>query len=518
MEDSKLAKRALISLSDKTGVLEFARTLVSLGYEVLSTGGTKKHLEDNNIPVTPVDKITGFPECLDGRVKTLHPMIHGGILGDRTNQDHVKQMQELSIEGIDIVAVNLYPFKKVYLKEGTSHEEMIENIDIGGPTMIRSAAKNYKNVIVITDNEDFNWVSEELEKNGTISIDKKLELALKAFETTAIYDSLISRYLIEKLELNRHRKTITLGYEKEADLRYGENPHQKAALYREVSKEKAVNAIDGVQHHGKELSFNNYLDLNAAVEMVKEFDKPAVVAVKHNNPCGIGVSTDIPSAYKKAYEADPKSIFGGIIAANREIDLTTAELMNEIFLEVVIAPSFSAEAMETLKKKKNIRIMTLEGLDKPSTNPTSYEIKKIKGGILIQDSDDEFGKLEVVTNRVPTTSEMEELKNAMKIAKHVKSNAIVLFKDGQMIGVGGGQTSRIWAVENATERSLVDTKGAVLGSDAFFPFADNVEKAAQAGITAIIQPGGSINDKDSIEAANKYNIAMVFTGVRHFKH
>lgn len=512
-----MAKRALISVSDKTGVLEFAKDLVGLGYEIISTGGTKKHLEDNGVPVTPVDAITGFPECLDGRVKTLHPMVHGGILGDRTNAAHVAQMAELGIEGIDIVCVNLYPFKSVYQKPGTEHEEMVENIDIGGPTMIRSSAKNYKNVVIITENDDFNWIVESL-KNGGLSEEQRMGLALKAFETTAAYDALISRYLIEKLGVDKYRDKMTLSYEKAASLRYGENPHQQASLYREVSKVPQTNAIDALQLHGKELSFNNYLDLNAAVEMVKEFDEPAVVAVKHNTPCGVGVSTDIHSAYMKAYEADPKSIFGGIIAANREVDAEMATQMNSIFLEIVVAPAFSADAFEILTKKKNIRIMTLENLGTVKKNAMHHDYKRVAGGMLVQDSDAADDDYKVVTDRLPTDTEMIELKRAMNIVKHVKSNAIVLFKDGQMIGVGGGQTSRIWAVENAIDRSLVATKGAVLASDAFFPFPDSVERAAKAGITAIIHPGGSNNDQESIDAANKYGIAMVVTGVRHFKH
>lgn len=513
-----MAKRALISVSDKTGVLEFAKQLVGLGYEVLSTGGTKKYLEDNGVSVIPVDRVTGFPECLDGRVKTLHPMIHGGILGDRTNANHVTQMAELGIEGIDIVCVNLYPFKQVYQRPGTSHEEMIENIDIGGPTMIRSSAKNYKNVVIITENDDFEWIISTLKEVGTLSEDQRMGLALKAFETTAAYDALISRYLTEKLGVDKYREKMTLSYEKESSLRYGENPHQQASLYREVTSGTGLNAIDAVQCHGKELSFNNYMDLNAAIEIVKEFDEPAVVAVKHNTPCGVGISTDIHSAYQKAYEADPKSIFGGIVAANREIDAETAKQMNSIFLEIVVAPSFRPEALEILKQKKNIRIMTLESLGTQNQVSKKHDFKRIAGGLLIQDTDDAFGDLKVVSERIPTETEMEELKRAIKIVKHVKSNAIVLLKDGQMIGVGGGQTSRIWAVENAIDRSLVPTKGAVLASDAFFPFSDSVERAAQAGITAIIHPGGSNNDQESIDAANRYGIAMVVTGVRHFKH
>lgn len=513
-----MAKRALISVSDKTGVLEFARRIEKMGYEILSTGGTKKHLEDNGVKVTPVDSVTGFPECLDGRVKTLHPKIHGGILADRTNPDHVKQMETLGIEGIDIVAVSLYPFKSVYLKAGSTHDDKIENIDIGGPTMIRSAAKNYKNAIIITDTADFGWVADSLETSGTLELDQKMGLALKAFEMTAAYDSLISQYLVEELKESRYRKTVTLGFEKQAELRYGENPHQQAALYRDPSAPKGLYAIDAEQLHGKELSFNNYLDLNAAVEMVRDFETPAVVAVKHNNPCGIGTATDLMGAYTRAYEADPQSIFGGIVAANRVVDADTATKMNEIFLEIVVAPDFTKAALEILMQKKNIRLMKLDIRKVDANVKPAYEVKKIGGGVLIQDADEVFGEPKVVTDRIPTDSEMVELINAMKIVKHVKSNAIVLFKEGQMIGVGAGQTSRIWAVENAIDRSLVDTKGAVMASDAFFPFPDCVEMAAKAGVTAIIHPGGSNNDQASIDMANKYGIAMVTTGARHFKH
>jgi len=512
-------KRALISVSDKKNVVKFASRLVDLGFEVVSTGGTKKLLTDSGVKVTSIDEITGFPECLDGRVKTLHPKVHGGILARRSLETHMKQVEELDIKLFDIIAVNLYPFKETYLNENASHEDKIENIDIGGPTMIRSAAKNYEDVLILVDSNDYDIVVEKLNEEINISkIDEnfKRNLALKAFEMTANYDALIARYFRESLnKVDEFNDKITLTYERGEKLRYGENPHQYGWFYREISKENNTLA-NAVKLNGKELSFNNINDATGGIDLIREFDEPAVVAVKHTNPCGVGIGVNIFEAYQKAYNSDPQSIFGGIIVANREIDKETAEKMVEIFLEIVIAPSFDEEALEILKTKKNLRVLKMDTLAKKES---TYDIKRVDGGILIQNQNNLLlNNMEVVTERIPNKSELKDLEFALKVVKHTKSNAIVLAKDGATVGVGPGQTSRVWALENAIKQSVNGTKGTVLASDAFFPFSDSVEAAAKAGITAIVQPGGSIKDKDSIEMANKYGIAMVFTGIRHFKH
>jgi len=509
--------RALISVSDKAGVVEFAQELNELGVKVISTGGTLTRLADNGVPAVSISEITGFPECLDGRVKTLHPAVHGGILAMREKADHMKQIADLSIETIDIVAINLYPFKETIMKQGVTLEEAIENIDIGGPAMLRSAAKNHKDVIVICDPADYRPVIAELKEKGNISYDLKYKLAVKVFEHTAAYDALIASHLREKTDVAFPEK-LTLTFEKLQDLRYGENPHQQAVYYKEIKAPRGSLA-DAVQLHGKELSFNNINDANGAVETLKEFSEPTVVAVKHANPCGVGSGIDIYAAYKKAHDCDPTSIFGGIVAANRPIDAQTAEEINKIFIEIVLAPDFTDEALEILKKKQNIRLMKLPGIEEKSIK--QLDLKKTGGGLLLQEQDlslfDE-SEIKVVTGRIPTEKEMQDMKFAMKVAKHVKSNAIVLAKDGMTLGIGPGQTNRIWAVRNAVKQSNFDLKGAVMASDAFFPFEDCVEAAAEAGITAIIEPGGSARDADSIEKANESGIAMVFTGMRHFKH
>ena len=514
-----MTKRALISVSDKTGIAEFAKKLVGLGYEIISTGGTAKTISDEGIPVINVSDITGFPECLDGRVKTLHPAIHAGVLAIRSNKEHMGQLEELKIEPIDMVVINLYPFKETILKQGVTLEDAIENIDIGGPTMLRAAAKNYNDVAVIVDPNDYNTVIEELTDRNEVSKDTKFNLACKVFEHTAHYDSLIAEYLGKKLGRDRFAQTVTLTYEKVQDMRYGENPHQKAAFYKEVNSDKGC-LTSAVQLHGKELSFNNINDTNGALSLLKEFDEPTVVAVKHANPCGVGSADNIYDEYKKAYDADPVSIYGGIVAANTEVDEKTAEEINKIFVEIVIAPSFSEEALEILMKKKNIRILTLKDINyNPEIIP--LDIKKVGGGILIQEADMTlFGdnELEVVTDKVPTDADMEDLIFAWKTVKHTKSNGIALAKNKQSIGIGPGQTNRIVAARIALEYAEGKSKDGVMASDAYFPFPDCVEAAAKAGIKAIIQPGGSIRDKESIDACNKYGIAMVFTGMRHFKH
>ncbi|RKD23657.1 phosphoribosylaminoimidazolecarboxamide formyltransferase / IMP cyclohydrolase [Caminicella sporogenes DSM 14501] len=512
-----MIKRALISVSNKTGIVEFAKKLKELEVEIISTGGTARKLVENGIEVTNVSDITGFPECLDGRVKTLHPVIHGGILAVRENENHMKQLKELNIEPIDLLVINLYPFKETILKENTSFEEAIENIDIGGPTMLRAAAKNFKDVIVVVDPIDYEKVINELIEKKEVSYETRYRLALKVFEYTSHYDALISNYLKDRLDDEKFPEILTITYEKVQDLRYGENSHQRAAFYREIGKNTG-SLVNAKQISGKELSFNNINDANGALELLKEFDEPTVVAVKHTNPCGVGCGINIYDAYMKAYECDPKSIFGGIIAANKAIDKKTAEEINKIFIEIVIAPDFDEEGLEILKSKKNIRILKLKDIEKKQMK-NRVDIKKVSGGILIQDIDFRlYDDLKVVTERVPTEKEMEDLIFAWKVCKHVKSNGIVLAKDKQTVGIGPGQVNRIWALENSIKQAFVDVKGSVMASDAFFPFSDCVEAAAKAGITAIIQPGGSIRDRESIEAADKYGIAMIFTGMRHFKH
>lgn len=516
-----MKKRAIISLTDKTGAVEFASALEELGYEIISTGGTAKVLSEGGIKVINVSDVTGFPECLDGRVKTLHPNIHAGVLAMRSNPEHMKQIEELGVDPIDIVAINLYPFKATMLKDGVSREEVIENIDIGGPTLLRAAAKNYRDVAVIIDPADYDTVINELRKNGEVCEETKLRLAHRVFEHTANYDAMIAEYLRKETNSTPFDDIITLTYEKAQDMRYGENPHQAAAFYREVGHGFEGTVAAAKQLHGKELSYNNINDLNGAIDTIKEFaETPCVVGVKHANPCGIGVAPTIYEAYIKAYEADPVSIFGGIVAANREVDAATAEEMSKIFLEIVVAPSYTPEALEILERKKNIRVMVLPEISKPNSK-SMLDMKKVAGGLLVQELDTELyddADLKVVTEKAPTKEQLEELRFAMKAVKHTKSNGIVLAKGGATTGVGPGQTNRITALELAIKYAGDKAAGSVMASDAFFPFSDCVEAAAKAGITAIIQPGGSVRDQESIEACNKYGIPMVFTGKRHFKH
>ncbi len=522
-----MKKRAIISLTDKTGVVDFARELDALGYEILSTGGTWKVINEAGIPVTQVSDVTGFPECLDGRVKTLHPMIHAGILAMRGNPEHMEQIEKLGVTPIDIVAINLYAFKDTILKPGVKREDAIENIDIGGPTMLRAAAKNYQDVSVIVDPADYATVIDELKANGKVSVDTNLKLAYKVFNHTAAYDTLIQSYLRVQTGMPIFPEKLSLTYEKVQDMRYGENPGQTAAFYKEIGNEFGGTLAAAEQLHGKELSYNNINDTNGALECLKEFDEPCVVAVKHANPCGVGVAKDIYSAYMNAYNADPVSIFGGIIACNRKVDAATAAEINKIFVEIVIAPDFDADALEILMAKKNIRILKLPEISKPNTKEM-LDMKRVAGGLLVQERDigiyDE-AELKVVTEKAPTAEQMADLKFAMKVVKHTKSNAIVLAKNGITTGIGPGQTNRITALDLAIRyANELDgaeknrAAGSVMASDAFFPFPDCVEAAYKAGITAIIQPGGSIKDQESIDAANKYGIAMVFTGQRHFKH
>lgn len=514
-----MIKRALISVSDKTGIVDFAKNLAAKGVEIISTGGTAKALSNAGLKVINISDITGFPECLDGRVKTLHPKVHAGLLAIRSNEEHMKQIRELGVETIDIVVINLYPFKQTILKGNVELEEAIENIDIGGPTMLRAAAKNYQDVAVVVDPADYEKVLAEFNETGDVSVKTKFRLAYKVFEHTSHYDTLIAKYLRDTLGDIDFPETLSLTFEKVQDMRYGENPHQKAVFYKEVGANRGV-LPSAVQLHGKELSYNNINDTNGAIELVKEFGEPTVVAVKHTNPCGVGSAATIYEAYMRAYESDPVSIFGGIIAANREIDAKTAEEINKIFVEIVVAPSFTDEAFAILSQKKNIRLLKLEGIEEKVPADT-LDMKKVCGGLLVQKYNSQLFNeedLKVVTDVKPTGEQMEDLVFAMKVVKHTKSNGIALAKGKMTIGVGPGQTNRIVPTRVAIEYAGERSKGAVMASDAFFPFEDCVEAAAAAGIKAIIQPGGSLNDQKSIDACNKYGIVMIFTGMRHFKH
>ncbi|MCL1900776.1 MAG: bifunctional phosphoribosylaminoimidazolecarboxamide formyltransferase/IMP cyclohydrolase [Firmicutes bacterium] len=512
-----MKKRALISVSDKTGIVEFSKILVSLGFEIISTGGTAKTLTENNVPVISISDITNFPECLDGRVKTLHPNVHAGLLAMRSNKEHMKQLKDLKINTIDVVVVNLYPFKSTIEKPGVEFSDAVENIDIGGPTMLRAAAKNYQDVYVVVDPKDYLVVLDEL-KSGKQNLDTKRYLMYKVFSHTAVYDTLISNYLKNELKIE-FPEQISLAFEKAQDLRYGENPHQNAVFYKECFKYEG-SLREAIQLHGKELSYNNINDTNGALDLLREFDSPCVVAVKHANPCGVGLGKDIFNAYKKAYESDPVSIFGGIVAANGIIDEKTAEEMSKIFLEIIIAKGFTEDALEVLKQKQNIRLLELKNINSPLKQNT-YDMKKVVGGLLIQKIDDRIydeNELEFVTDKKPDKKTLDELKFAFKVVKHCKSNAIALSLEDCTVGLGIGQTNRIFAAKQAIEHAGERAKGSVLASDAFFPFSDCVEEAAMAGVKAIIQPGGSVRDKESIDACNKYKIAMVFTKMRHFKH
>ncbi|MHB8132556.1 MAG: bifunctional phosphoribosylaminoimidazolecarboxamide formyltransferase/IMP cyclohydrolase [Mobilitalea sp.] len=516
--------RALISVSDKTGIVEFAKELVSLGIEIISTGGTYGKLKESGVPAIEISELTGFPECLDGRVKTLHPTVHAGLLAMRSNPSHMKQLADLKIETIDVVVVNLYPFKATILKDNVERHEAVENIDIGGPTMLRSAAKNYQDVAVVVDPRDYEKVLTELKENKEVSLDTKFYLMQKVFMHTSSYDTMIADYLKKQRNDKELPETLTMTFEKVQDMRYGENPHQSAAFYREIGKKKG-SITDAVQLNGKELSFNNINDTNGALELLKEFTEPTVVACKHGNPCGVGSADNITEAWKKAFEADKTSIFGGIVVINREVTLAMAEEMKNIFLEVVVAPSYEKEALEVLTIKKNIRVLQLTDIDVPQ-DENAYDLKKVNGGLIVQTIDSKIymeDELKVVTDRSPSKEEMEDLKFAWRVVKFVKSNGIALAKDKQSIGIGPGQVNRIWPTKQSIEHAAEllgegITKGAVLASDAFFPFDDCVEAAHLAGITAIIQPGGAGRDEDSIMKCNEYGIAMIFTGMRHFKH
>ncbi|QGH33248.1 bifunctional phosphoribosylaminoimidazolecarboxamide formyltransferase/IMP cyclohydrolase [Gracilibacillus salitolerans] len=511
-----MKKRALLSVSNKSNLVPFAEGLGKLGYELISTGGTLRALQDAGLPAKGVSEITNFDEILDGRVKTLHPYIHAGLLARRDQESHVKQLQERDIAPIDVVVVNLYPFKETIAKEDVTEEDAIENIDIGGPTMLRSASKNFRDVTVVVDPSDYDAVLENLGNNGG-TVEFRKQLAAKVFRHTANYDAMIANYFVTITD-EEDPETFTQTFEKVQSLRYGENPHQQAAFYKEGNV-KGASIANAKQLHGKELSYNNIQDANAALEVVLEFpERPAAVAVKHMNPCGVGVGDTISDAFQKAYAADPVSIFGGIVALNHEVDEATANQLKEIFLEIVIAPSFSEKAFEILTVKKNIRL--LETPMQVNEDDTKKVVSVI-GGLLVQDRDN--GKvlaedIEVATDRKPDAKEIDELLFAWKVVKHVKSNAIVVAKGDQTLGVGAGQMNRVGAAGIAFEQAGEKAQGAVMASDAFFPMPDTVENAAKAGIKAIIQPGGSKRDQDSIDECNKHGIAMVFTKMRHFKH
>ncbi|MDD2309411.1 MAG: bifunctional phosphoribosylaminoimidazolecarboxamide formyltransferase/IMP cyclohydrolase [Desulfuromonadaceae bacterium] len=513
--------RALISVSDKNGIIEFSQQLAGYGVEILSTGGTAKLLREAGLTVKDVSEFTGFPEMLDGRVKTLHPKVHGGLLGMRSNPEHVAKMKEHGIENIDMVVVNLYPFEAAIAKEGCRLEDAIENIDIGGPTMLRSAAKNYPDVTVLVDSADYALVLEEMKSSaGAVSATTNFALAVKVFQHTAAYDGAISNYLGSRLtsEVQEFPPTFTLQVKKAQDLRYGENPHQTAAFYVEghISEPCVSNAV---QLQGKELSFNNIIDLDAAIETVKEFEQSAAVIIKHTNPCGVALADSPLTAYLKARECDPVSAFGGIVGFNRTVDAETAKELTSTFLEAVIAPGYSDEALAIFTAKKNVRVMQVPLLD--SYVAEGFDLKRVTGGLLLQGRD--LGMINaldcrVVTERTPTASEYEALDFAWRVCKHVKSNAIVFSNRDQTVGIGAGQMSRVDSSKIAVQKALLPIRGTVLASDAFFPFRDGVDAAAAAGVTAIIQTGGSVRDEEVIKAANEHGIAMIFTTMRHFRH
>ncbi len=514
-------KRALISVSDKTGILELAKALQKYQVEILSTGGTAKMLRDNNIAVKDVSEHTGFPEMLDGRVKTLHPMIHGGLLALRTNEEHMKATRDQGIGLIDMVVVNLYPFEKTIAKPGVGIEEVIENIDIGGPSMLRSAAKNSASVAVVCDPQRYTQVIDELAKhNGSLPGSLLCQLGIEAYKITSHYDSVIHQYL--KNHFYPEFKTgmpqeLTMELAKVQDLRYGENPHQKAAFYRDAGKQEGLATIK--QLWGKELSFNNILDLQAAVALVREFSLPAVVFIKHNNPCGVAENKDLYKAYKDAWKADTLSAFGGIVSVNRPIDLRLAQSIEKSgFLECIICPRFSPEALKILTRKKNVRLLEFPMM---AEQHEQMDYKRVSGGLLVQEADTpviDQNALQVVTKKKPGKKDMESLLFAWKVAKHVKSNAIVLARGTRTVGIGAGQMSRVDSVHIATRKAGSLAKTSVLASDAFFPKEDAIKLAARFHVKAIIQPGGSIADAAIIAAADRYKIPMVFTGMRHFRH
>ncbi len=511
-------KRALISVSDKTGVVAFAQKLQAQGVVILSTGGTADLLKQNGVDVTAVSDYTGFPEMMDGRIKTLHPKIHGAILGRRDVEAHMAAMREHGIEPIDLVAINLYPFEATIARENCTLEEAVENIDIGGPAMIRSAAKNFNDVAVVVSPKDYDAVLKEMQAyDGALTAKTRQRLSRDAYAHTARYDAIITRHLSGELQEGGFPPVFLEPHEKVQDLRYGENPHQAAALYRGV-RARPSDIVSARQLQGKELSFNNFLDLNAAWELVTEFESSASVIIKHSNPCGVAVGEDSHAVFIRARETDPVSAFGGILGFNRPVGEALAQEILQNFVEAVVAPGYDPKALELFASKKNIRLMEL-----PLPEPAKPEadLKRIGGGLLVQDRDaitHDPAKLKTVTSRAPGDQEMQDLMFAWVVAKHVKSNAIVYVKGGETLGVGAGQMSRVDSARLAVDKAKKPLKGCAMASDAFFPFRDSIDEAAKSGVTAIIQPGGSIRDEEVIQAAEEHGIAMVFTGIRHFKH
>lgn len=514
-------RRALVSLSDKSGIVDFARELVALGVELLSTGGTYRLLQSEGIPVTEVSRHTGFPEMMDGRVKTLHPKIHGGILGRRGTDDQV--MQDHDIAPIDLVLVNLYPFAATVANPDCSLEDAVENIDIGGPTMVRAAAKNHADVAIVVNSADYSWILEQVKTHSGLTLEQRFDLAIKAFEHTASYDSAIANYFGQRVQGGSEDfpRTHNLNLQKSMDLRYGENPHQRAAFYRDHSVSPGT-ISSAVQHQGKELSYNNIADTDAALECVKQFDEPACVIVKHANPCGVAVSESLAGAYQLAFETDPESAFGGIIAFNRKLDSETlSSILEKQFVEVVIAPEIDPACVEVAAAKKNVRLLTC-GQWQADTAVLDY--KRVAGGFLLQDRDLGMvseSELNLVSKRTPSDDEIRDALFAWKVAKYVKSNAIVYCKGQRTIGVGAGQMSRVNSARIAAikaEHAGLEVAGSVMASDAFFPFRDGIDNAAAVGIRCVIQPGGSIRDEEVIAAADEHGMAMLFTGMRHFRH
>jgi phosphoribosylaminoimidazolecarboxamide formyltransferase/IMP cyclohydrolase len=516
-------QRAILSVTDKTGIVEFARKLAGLRVELVSTGGTAKLLRDSGVQVKDISELTGFPEMMDGRVKTLHPKVHGGILHVRNNPSHVAAAREHGIQPIDMVVVNLYAFEKTASRPGVHFDEVIENIDIGGPSMVRSAAKNFRDVAIVTSPADYSAIAEELAASGgNLALATRWRLAQKAFATTAAYDSAIASTLAritldgDQFSMNQPSQAfppvLNVSLNKIMDLRYGENPHQKAAMYSDNSGKGVAN---GKQLQGKELSYNNIVDLQAAWDLAQEFDETVCVIIKHTNPCGTATGPTLREAYLRALEADPVSAFGGVIGVNRVIDGEAAEEIAKLFVEAIAAPGFEPAARERFAAKKNLRLVEI----KPSSDP--WTMKYVSGGMLVQDADARPltpADLKVVTQRQPTAEEMRALLFAWKVCKHVKSNAILYARDGQSVGVGAGQMSRVDSCKIGAMKAVLPLKGTVAASDAFFPFPDGVEEIAKAGATAVIQPGGSVRDQEVIDAANRLGLAMVFTGVRHFRH
>ncbi len=508
--------RALVSVSDKRGVVEFAKALQDLGWQIIATGGTMTRLRESGVDVINISDVTGFPEICDGRVKTLHPKVHGGLLGRRDLPDHIRQLEENGIEFIDMVCVNLYPFEATIAKEGVTMEDAVENIDIGGPSMLRSAAKNFRDVTVVCDPSDYDKVLAEIRESGNTTLDTRLKLSAKTYTHTALYDSHIATYMRRAAGLD---EKLFLAFDQVQSLRYGENPHQQAMFYRSET-EVPYSVAYAKQLGGKELSYNNIQDANAALQIVREFDEPFAVGLKHMNPCGTAVGTDIKDAWTKAYEADKVSIYGGIVAVNRPLDGETAKLMKPIFLEIVMAPKFEPEALEVFASKKNLRLLEVR-MEKSDVKQKQYV--GVTGGLLVQDADmtcKEITAEMCVTERKPDAAELADMNFGWRVVKHVKSNAIVVVKNGATVGVGAGQMNRVGSAEIALEEAKAagHTEGLVLASDGFLPFDDTVEFASKYGVTAIVQPGGSIRDEDSIKKANEKGITMLFTGMRHFKH